>query len=403
MAWPNRRPSSTSSATTFLDLFRRVPPDASERRDLLVVAGEASGDRAAAAVLAAMPGIKAVGMGGLALSEAGAELVFDLRELTALGVGDVLARAKPVATAFARLVAAIGRHGPRAALLVNYTEFNLRLAAQLKGRGVPVVWYIAPQIWAWRAGRAKQLARVVDKLAVILPFEEPLWQSYGVDARYVGHPSMETPLLERSAARRQLDLTPFAPTIAILPGSRPHETDRLLAPMLEAYELVRRERASLDARVLLAPSLDEEARGRALELARAARVPVHPVNAGAGAVELLPAFDVAFCASGTASLEASLARALPIIVYRTGLATELAARVLIRSDHVGLPNILLGRRAFPELLQRDVTGRRLAIALSKLLDRPEAARAACSEVRALLGTKNRPSRQVAAMLQELFR
>lgn len=341
-------------------------------------------------------------MGGLAVAEAGAELVADLRDVTALGVGDVLARARPVTQAFAQILAAVRQYRPRAALLVNYTEFNLRLAGRLRSRGVRVLWYIAPQIWAWRPGRAKSLAAVVDKLAVILPFEESLWRSHGVDARYVGHPVLETPMLARTTARQLLDLTPYAPAVAILPGSRPHETDRLLAPMLDAYELVRRERASLDARVLLAPSLDPASRDAALSLGRLARVPVHPVSADAGAIELLPAFDIAFCASGTASLEAAMAGTVPIIVYRTGLGTELAARLLIKSAHVGLPNVMLGRRAFPELLQRDVTPKRMAATLSQLIDHPEEARAACAEIRSIFGDHKHPSREVASMLRGLL-
>lgn len=383
MVWPFRRPEAAA-------------------RDLLVVAGEASGDRALAAVLGALPDVKAFGMGGLALEGTGADVLFDMRELSALGLGDVLTRARPVTTAFTRLLTAARDHRPRAALLVNYTEFNLRLAARLKARGVRVLWYVAPQIWAWRAGRAEVLAKVVDKLAVILPFEEALWRGHGVDARYVGCPALETTLLDRTAARRKLDLTPRAPVVAILPGSRPHEVTRLLEPMLGAYEIVRRERASLDARVLLAPSLIGDVRSNALAAARAARVPVVAVSPDEGAAPLLSAFDVAFCASGTASLEATLAGALPVVVYRTGLGTELAARVLLRTEHLALPNVLLNRRAFPELTQRDVTPKRLAATLAEVLDRPDEATAACAEVRATLGGKDHPSREVAAMVRELL-
>jgi lipid-A-disaccharide synthase len=383
----------------FRSPFRRRE---AERRDLLVVAGEASGDRAAAGVLARLPGVQAFGIGGLALANVGAELSCDLRGFTALGIGDVLARARPVTTAFTRILAAVRRYRPRAALLVNYTEFNLRLAARLKARDVKVLWYIAPQIWAWRPGRAKRVADVVDKMAVILPFEEALWQTHGVDARYVGHPLMETHRHDRAAARRMLDLTPFAPTVALLPGSRPHEVRRLLPAMLRAYERVRRERASLDARLLLAPSIVGDARNEALTWARDMRVPVHPMSADGGASEVLAAFDVAFCASGTASLEAAVAGALPVIVYRTGIGTEVAARLFLRSDHIGLPNILLNRRAFPELLQREVSAKRLASTLSDFLEHPEEPACAAAEIRSMLAAKTHPSDEVAAMLRELL-
>ncbi len=368
-----------------------------------MVAGEASGDRAAASVLAELKGVRAFGMGGLALAGAGAELTFDLRSLTALGIGDVVARAGPVAQAYRAVTAATKVHRPRAALLVNYSEFNLRLAAKLKKRGTKVLFYIAPQIWAWRPSRAEALRESVDKLAVILPFEESLWRSHGVDATYVGHPLTETFAQDRSTARRLLDLTPSAPAVAMMPGSRPHECERHLKPMLAAYEKIRRERASLDARVLLAPSLAGPARAEVLELARRARVPVYPIAPDGTAREILSAFDVSLCASGTASLEAAFAGALPVIVYRTGLVTEGIARLLMQTPYVGLPNVLLARAAFPELLQREVTPHNVARAMTELLDRPAVPAAAAAEIRALFAGQHRPSHEVAAMLRELLR
>ncbi len=139
--------------------------------DLLVVAGEASGDRAAAAVVARLAGVRAFGMGGAALASSGAELLGDLRDLTALGVGETAARAFDIARAFRAIRRAAKTRRPRAALLVNYTEFNARLAPQLHDAGVRVLWYGAPQIWAWRAGRAPSLRRGIDRMAVVLPFE----------------------------------------------------------------------------------------------------------------------------------------------------------------------------------------------------------------------------------------
>src|SRR4051794_13809270 len=217
---------------------------------LMVVAGEASGDRAAAGVLRALgpAAARAFGMGGPAVEAAGAELVADLRRSTALGVSEVAARAVAIGSAYAQVLYAAHARKPRAALLVNYTDFNTRVARGLHASGVRVLWYGAPQIWAWRADRARALRPSIDRMAVILPFEEALWRNVGVDARYVGHPAREGVLLGRRAARDALGLTPFAAAIAIMPGSRPHEVQRLLAPMLDAYEEVRRDRASIDGR-----------------------------------------------------------------------------------------------------------------------------------------------------------
>jgi lipid-A-disaccharide synthase len=376
--------------------------------ELLVVAGEASGDRAAALVIAALraeesPGssgaTRVFGMGGSALAAQGAELVSDLRDSTALGVTDVAARACAIRRAYMAVARAARRRKARAALLVNYTEFNTHLAARLHARGVRVLWYGAPQIWAWRAGRAAPLRRTVDRMAVMLPFEEALWRERGVDAEYVGHPASETASLTREEAREALGLTPYARAIAILPGSRPHEVDRLLEPMLDAYETVRHDRASIDGRLLLAPSLDPATRERAMKAAAKRAVEVVEVDGRVGAAPCLRAFDAALCASGTVALEAALARAIPVVAYRVDLFTELAARRLLRTPQIALPNVLLGRAAFAELLQRDVQPKKIAHALARAIDARTSLLRDCSAVDDALGPRRSPSRDVARMLR----
>jgi len=370
-------------------------------RPLLVVAGEASGDRAGAAVVSALRKsgpLRVIGMGGPAMESAGVSLLADLRDTTAMGLGAVAARARNILLSARCILRAARREDVHAALLVNYTEFNSRLAPALHSRGVHVVWYGAPQIWAWRRGRADALRSHVDRMAVMLPFEEALWREHGVDARYVGHPASETTPLLRAEARRALGLTDLAKTIAILPGSRPHEVHALLPPMLDAVERVRRDRASIDTRILLAPSLDRATTEHARALAARYGFQTFDVNASQGAGVVLPAFDVALTASGTAALEAALARAVPVVAYQVGLVTELVARALVGTRHYSLPNILLGRRAFPELLQRDVTPDTMAAALARALDTRGTLVAACQEVDAALGERRTPSREVAAML-----
>lgn len=369
-------------------------------RDLLVVAGEASGDRAGARVVSKLPpGVRAFGMGGDALAAEGVELVADLRETTALGVLEVARRALGVARAFARVRAAAARRKPVAALLVNYTEFNARLAESLWASGTRVVWYGAPQVWAWRSARAVPLRRHLDRMAVMLPFEESLWRGHGVDAHYVGHPALEERRTDRVAARELLGMTPRAWGVAILPGSRPHEVRQLLGPMLVGYEKVRREHASVDARVLIASSLDPGT--RALARTAAARAHVEPVDvdARAGMGYALPAFDAALCASGTASLECALARVVPVVCYRVGWATELGARMLVTTPYVALPNILLDRAAFPELLQRRATASCMADTLTQVLEQRSSFLPSCREVEKTLGSHTDASGSVARMLE----
>jgi lipid-A-disaccharide synthase len=240
---------------------------------------------------------------------------------------------------------------------------------------------------------------VIDRMAVILPFEEELWRKEGVDARYVGHPAREAEALNRPRAREALGLTPWAGAVAILPGSRPHEVRRLLGLMLDGFERVRRERASVDARVLLAPSLDPATRAWAIAQADERRVEHVDVDAARGASVVLCAFDAALCASGTAALECALARAAPIVAYRVGLLAEVAARRMLVTPHLALPNVLLGRRAFPELLQREARADRLAEELAAALDDEGELVRACGEVDRVLGDACTPSREVARMLR----
>ena len=371
------------------------------RPSLLVVAGEASGDRAAAGVVSVLREtlrLRAVGMGGAALAATGVSLVCDLRETTSMGLGAVAGRAGRIALSASRVMAASRQPDVRAALLVNYSEFNARLAPFLHARGIHVVWYGAPQIWAWRAERADALRNSVDRMAVMLPFEEALWRGRGMDARYVGHPAREGGPLGRAEARALLGLTDLAKTVAILPGSRPHEVDALLDPMLASVDRVRRDRASIDARLLLAPSLDSVTREAARALAETYGVASYDVPALRGAAHVLAGFDVAVTASGTATLEAALARAVPVVAYRVGVLTELVARALVRTELFALPNVLLGRKAFAELLQRDVTDHALASAIARSLDSRDELVRACDEVERILGDKVTPSREVAEML-----
>jgi lipid-A-disaccharide synthase len=366
--------------------------------DLLVVAGEASGDRAGAAVVSKLRGVCTFGLGGPALAGAGAELVEDIRASTALGVGEVAGRALSVWKAWRAVVRAARRRRPRAALLIDYTEFNARLAPRLHRDGVRVLWYGAPQVWAWRARRTASLRPFVDKMAVVLPFEEAIWRDAGIDARYVGHPAFETTPLDRDTARSALGMTPFAAAVAILPGSRPHEARRLLVPMLDAYARVRFERASVDARVLVAASLDRPTREWIRTESAARHVLSVDVDPYAGAATVLKAFDASLCASGTVTLEAALARAMPVVAYRVSVSTELLARALVRSPHIALPNVLLRRRAFAELVQREVHVDSLAHALCDALDRRAELLTVCDEVESVFGGARAPSGAVAGML-----
>ncbi|MFO0676034.1 MAG: hypothetical protein U0169_05840 [Polyangiaceae bacterium] len=366
---------------------------------LLVVAGEASGDRAAAGVVSNLPEARAFGMGGSALGMAGADVIVPLDRTNVMGFDSLVGHAANVARAWHTITSHVAKERPRAALLTNFSEFNSRLAKHLSARGIRVLFYGAPQVWAWRRGRMDALRPWVDRMAVMLPFEEALWRAKGVDAHYVGHPARETTILPRNVARRSLDMTPFAPAVALLPGSRPGEVKHLLEPMLEGFEIVRRDRASLDARVVLASSIQGDLREWVLAKAKATNVHVTTVDPKAGASNVLGAFDVALSASGTVTLEATLAGAVPIVVYKVGPLTEFAAKRWLETPHVALPNVLLGRRAFPELLQDDVNPGRIAREVRRVLRGHAELLRECANVVHALGDARTPSARVASMIR----
>lgn len=365
---------------------------------LLVIAGEPSGDRAAARVVAelgARSELRAFGLAGTACERAGVELCAHAAEAAAMGALDVARRAGRLVRAMQAVRNAVAMRRPSAALLVNYTEFNARLLGFLRRKRVKIVWYAAPQIWAWRASRGNAIARGTDVMAVILPFEEALWRARGADARYVGHPAMEIAKLDRADARvaLALDRGNDAPAIAILPGSRPREVHRLLPAMLATTAS-----APHRARVLLTRALDDETRAWAHARAREAHVAVHEVTADAGAPTVLAAFDAALCASGTASLECAMAGVPPVVAYRLDALAAFIAKRALRTPHVALPNVLLGRRAFPELLQDDACAERMRDALGALIANRARALDDCAEVRRTLGEGHVPSRAVADMI-----
>ncbi|HEU4406474.1 MAG TPA: hypothetical protein VFS43_14510 [Polyangiaceae bacterium] len=348
---------------------------------LLVSAGEASGDRFAAAVARALGG-PSFGLGGAALEAAGARLLARLEPVTGTGLGAALS-APRLALAARALLREAERRQTRAALLVDFTEFHRRLGPLLRRRGVRVLWAVAPQVWAWRPGRVSTLAPALDRLALLFAFEEPLWRRAGVDARWVGHPAADVAPASRDEAQRSAGLAGHeGPSLALLPGSRPNEVRRLLPPMLGALDRLRARLPGLGARVLVAPSLPAELARWVRGEARARGALAIDVDEARGLPALLPAFDVALSASGTATLEAALCGVPPVITYRLGPASAALARLLVRGRHVGLPNVLLGERAYPELLQGDANPDALARAALELLERPPAPTAA--RLRALL-------------------
>jgi lipid-A-disaccharide synthase len=364
--------------------------------ELLIVAGEASADLHAARALEELrrlrPGVHAFGVGGARLREAGLEALAPAEDISVMGLAEVLPRIPRILGILRMLARTARERRPAAALLVDLPDFNLRLAAKLKKLGIPVVYYVSPMIWAWRQGRARKIARIVDRMLCILPFEERFYEGTGVSARFVGHPFAERPLPEpMETYRAALGLPAGRTTIAMMPGSRGPELKRLLPAMLDAAERIRAAHPDVQFVVPVAPTLRREALAPYL-----ARHPALEVTVVDGQAEqAVGASDAALVKSGTSTLETALMLRPMVVVYKLSWLSYLVGRLLVRIAHFALVNILAGRGIVPELLQGQASGERMAAEVERLLT-DRAARdtqvAALREVRASLGAPGAPER-----------
>ncbi|HYD40470.1 MAG TPA: lipid-A-disaccharide synthase [Anaeromyxobacter sp.] len=364
--------------------------------EILIVAGEASADLHAARALEELrrlrPGVHAFGVGGARLREAGLEVVAPAEDISVMGLAEVLPRIPRILAILRQLARAAEARRPRAALLVDLPDFNLRLAAKLKRLGIPVVYYVSPMIWAWRQGRAKKIARIVDRMLCILPFEERFYEGTGVSARFVGHPFAERPLPEPAERyRARLGLPAGRTTITIMPGSRHAELKRLLPPMLEAAERIRAAHPDAQFVVPIAPTLRRDA--LAPYLAKHQALDVTLVDGQAE--QAVGASDAAIVKSGTSTLETALMLRPMVVVYKLSWLSYWVGRLLVRIAHFALVNILAGRGIVPELLQGEASPARMAAEIERLLtDRTarDAQLAGLREVRASLGEPGAPER-----------
>jgi lipid-A-disaccharide synthase len=374
---------------------------------ILIVAGEASADLHAARVLTALktlrPGLEAFGVGGPRLREAGLETLYRAEEISVMGIAEVLPRLPRIWSILRGLRRAAEARRPRVALLVDLPDFNLRLASKLKALGVKVVYYISPTIWAWRRGRARQIAKVVDRMLCILPFEPKAYEGTGVSVRFVGHPFAERPApAAPERYRSALGLPPDRLTVAIVPGSRSSELRRLFAPMLDAAERIRARHPDAQFVVPVAPTLARNALAPYLDSHPGLSVTLVDGRTD----EVVGASDAALVKSGTSTLEAGLMLRPMVVVYKLSWLSYLVGRLLVRLTWFSLVNLLVDRSVVPELLQGEATPERMAAELEAVLDEGPARQkqlAGLAEVRAALGAPGAPERvahEVAEVLSQ---
>ena len=372
---------------------------------VMIVAGEASGDLHgadfAANLLTRDPSCEIFGIGGEQMRAVGVRALFRTEDIAGLGLAELTSTIRRTVGAWRALRRILRRDPPDLVVLIDYAEFNLMLAGAARRAGVPVLYYILPQVWAWRRGRIGKLVKRAQRMAVVFPFEAELYARAGGRVSFVGHPLLDrvAPAQERAATLTRHGLSPSARLLALLPGSRRAEVEYLLRAMLEAA-MVLAAKHGLTPVIALAPTLDaallrEVAGAPALEDVRIIQDDTYSIIA---------ASELALVASGTATLETALLGCPMVIAYKMSPVTYRLARILVRGvDYIGMPNILAGRAIVPELIQGDVTPAKLVRAAEPMLAEPlhtETA-AALRAVRASLGAPGAAER-VAAIAMEMM-
>jgi lipid-A-disaccharide synthase len=374
-------------------------------KKILMVAGEASGDLQGAHLVEAIhridPEVQFSGIGGEGLERAGMKLLYPSRSLSVVGITEILPRMRSILKALRMLKQSIDRERPDLVVLIDFPDFNLRLAKHAHRKNVPVVYYISPQVWAWRSGRVKQIARWVKKMIVFFHFEVSIYRDAGVDVEWVGHPLIDIarPTLSREEAFRRFGLDPGRPAVGLLPGSRASEIRGLLPTLLGAAALLLKEIPTLQFIVPLASSIP---RTMVLPYIERSSVPVTLVEGQT--YDAMNISELLIAASGTATLEGAILGAPMIIIYKVSLLSYWIGRALIRVDHIGLANLVAGKRIAPELIQRDANPQRIAGEALRILGDPVLSRRmreSMAEVRKRLGEPgagDRASRIVYSLL-----
>jgi lipid-A-disaccharide synthase len=335
------------------------------------------------------------------MQEAGVKMLADASEISVVGATEVLTHIGAIHRVYSRLKRFLKEDRPDLLVLIDFPDFNIMLGKAAKKLGIPVLYYISPQVWAWRRGRVKKIAEIVKAVVVVFPFEIELYKSAGVDVRFVGHPLMDVVKSEYTKvdARKQLGLDPARRTVALLPGSRKKEIMHLLPDMLEAARKLETMFEDLQFVLPVAPTLEMDFVRQHVDRSGVA---VDIVDGGV--YDALRASDAAIVTSGTATLETGLMGVPMAIVYRVSGLSYFIGRLIVDVDHVGLVNIVAGKRLVPELIQQDATPQNMADAVSKMLNDPAYYKSitdGLAAVRARLGDAGASARAAAVVLELL--
>ena len=376
-------------------------------KKILLVAGEVSGDLQGSHLVEAIqsidPEIQFFGVGGEGLKRAGMRLLQDSQSLSVVGITEVFIKLGSILKALRTLKRSLERERPDLVILIDFPDFNLRLARIAHRKGIPILYYISPQVWAWRPGRVKLIARLVKKMVVLFPFEVPLYEAAGVDVEWVGHPLLDIvkPALSKEMAFQKFGLDPGRRTVGLLPGSRVHEIERLLPSLLASAELLQKEIPDLQFVIPLAPGISGATLSSQMN---SISVPVKVVEGFT--YDVMNLCELLITASGTATLEGAILGKPMIIIYKVSFSSYWIGRALVRVNHIGLPNLVAEKEIAPEMIQKDVHPQRIVEEAFRILRDPLVSRKmteSMGEVRQKLGepgAAQRAARIVHSMLYE---
>jgi lipid-A-disaccharide synthase len=376
-------------------------------KKILLVAGEVSGDLHGAHLMEAIhsidPEIHFFGMGGQGLERGGMKLLYHCQDLSVLGITEVLFKLGSILRAFRILKHSLNQEQPDLVILIDFPEFNLRLAKIAHRKGIPVLYYISPKVWAWRPKRIHLIAQWVKKMVVFFPFEVPLYEDASVDVEWVGHPLLDIvkPTLSKEVAFQQFGLDRKRRTIALLPGSRMHEVKNLLPSLLTSAQLLQKEMPDLQFILPLAPGIQQST---VAPWMRNISIPVRVVKGWT--YDVMNLSELLITASGTATLEAAILGKPMVIVYKVSCLSYWIGRALIQVDHIGLVNLVAGKEIAPELIQKEVNPQRIAEESFRILRDPILYRRMIESMAGVrkslgeLGAAQRAARIVCSMLYE---
>ena len=369
----------------------RAMKTANKNKTIMIIAGEASGDMHGANLVREMlkinPELSFYGIGGKKLREEGVQIIADASDMAVVGLTEVVFKLRNILKIMAVMKKSLDERRPDLVILIDYPDFNLPIAKAASKRGIKVLYYISPQVWAWRQGRIGQIKKTVNKMAVILPFEVETYSRHGFAVNYVGHPLLDMIKLNypKQESRKKFGLDEDKITIGILPGSRLSEVRKLLPELLQAAQILKNKVPDIQFVLPLADTLEE---ATLTEIISRFNVQIKIISGHT--YDVVSCADLALVASGTATLETALLNVPMIIVYKISLLSYFIGRLFVRVKNIGLVNIIAGKTIVPELIQNDASGVRIAAEALSILKNGERKQEMIRELEAIRARLGEP-------------